>query len=184
MEFGRGTTMSEAGKVSLPMTPERIEEIKEFVKTLDPNCELAEWLNGLLAALEEAYKEIERQKDRKYVRMRERDDLGMTNALMEAELLSTKKALEEAQQDLECFHSKTAPESLGYGAKWKQNALTAREERDSLRGELAEAQQTIARQREALRQVPLLFDMEDGDVFEIITKHINSALDEEGDTQP
>lgn len=44
--------MSEAGKVSL--TPEQIEDIREFVKTLDPECELAGWIYTLLAALEEA----------------------------------------------------------------------------------------------------------------------------------
>lgn len=53
--------MSESGKVSLPsMTPERKEEIREFITTLDPECELAEWLNGLLSALEESQQRIEK----------------------------------------------------------------------------------------------------------------------------
>ncbi|MEK4193248.1 hypothetical protein [Paenibacillus sp. FSL L8-0323] len=52
-------------------------------------------------------------------------------------------ALEESQQDIEFFRAKTSPESLGYGAKWKEKALAARVE-------LAEAQQTIARQQKKI----------------------------------
>lgn len=59
-------------------------------------------------------------------------------------------ALEEAKQDLECLQAHTAPESLGYGAKWKQKALIAREERNALRKEQAEVQQQAERRGKAL----------------------------------
>lgn len=62
------------------------------------------------------------------------------------ELLGLLAALEESQQELECFRAKTEPESLGYGAKWKQKALAARTK-------LMEAQQTIARQQERERSI-------------------------------
>ncbi|MBP1309035.1 hypothetical protein JOD82_002055 [Paenibacillus sp. 1182] len=45
-------------------------------------------------------------------------------------------------EELECFRAKTAPESLGYGAKWKQKAMKARDERNKLRGALEEIADT------------------------------------------
>ncbi|MNT62960.1 hypothetical protein D3C72_2007310 [compost metagenome] len=86
-------------------------------------------------------------------------------------------ALADAQQDLECFRAKTEPESLGYGAKWKQNALVAREERDALRDELSEAQQTIARQREALEEVA------EKSLYYLRSVALKALQVEEGDTQ-
>lgn len=45
-------------------------------------------------------------------------------------------------EELECFRAKTAPESLGYGAKWKQKAMKARDERNKLREALEEIADT------------------------------------------
>lgn len=87
-------------------------------------------------------------------------------------------ALEEAQQQAE-KHRKVAEAKILFTNQGNNDYVYGLQE------DLIEAQQTIARKREALRQVPLLFDMEAGDIFEIITDHINAALgNKEGETQP
>lgn len=77
----------------------------------------------------------------------EMEEMGMTISMMGAELLATKKelkgalaALEEAQQQLS--------EAKEINAKWALDALFKDE--TEVERKLAEAQQTIARQREAL----------------------------------
>jgi chromosome segregation ATPase len=131
--------MSDAGKVSLP-TPKRIEEIKreneELVKTLIrvpiPSLICASGqITELLAALEETQQRNVSLNEESLENFREAAKRG--------------KALAEAQKNYK------------YAAEASEMVNTAlshvAEERNTLRQEMAEAQQTIARQREALTRI-------------------------------
>ncbi|WP_025719024.1 hypothetical protein [Paenibacillus polymyxa] len=52
------------------------------------------------------------------------------------------RTIADLMEELECFRAKAAPESLGYGAKWKQKAMKAREERNKLHEALEEIANT------------------------------------------
>ncbi|ASA22019.1 hypothetical protein [Paenibacillus donghaensis] len=84
------------------------------------------------------------------------EEIGMTMALLEADLLHTKKALEEAQQQLTGKTEELAEEQQQLkemtinASGWKEQYIAEWAKRSKIERDLAEAQQTIARQREAM----------------------------------
>jgi chromosome segregation ATPase len=111
------------------MTPERIEEIKHVAK-LYPRTP-SSYVNELLAALEEAQHRIGDLETG--LRVSERTGMKWYDELAEAQ-----KNYKYAAEASEMVNT-----SLSHVA----------EERNTLRQEMAEAQQTIARQREALEKI-------------------------------
>ncbi|MEK4006538.1 hypothetical protein [Paenibacillus sp. FSL H3-0333] len=76
------------------MTPERIKDIKTFLQTLDSKCELAEWLEGLLIAIEET-EQLNRDKSH------DKDTMKFMNDSLSAKLIEAQKFITQLETELE-----------------------------------------------------------------------------------
>lgn len=149
--------MSESGKVSLP-TPERIEEIKreneELVKTLIrvpiPSliCTSGQ-ISELLAALEEAQQQNATLLQTIHDANDEVSRMAGVCQKTKPERDRLRRDLKKAREDLE-FADRNARASIN---RHLDNELSAIKLSANLSEELVKAQQTIARQREALEQI-------------------------------
>lgn len=189
--------MSEAGKVSLPMTHERITKVRKLLSGMNQSGQLFPItvgdLNSLLAALEEAEQEASKQ-NAEAKRLNEicnqiaGEEMLFQDGKYETEMQKLEGRLAEAQQTIETLriakdyeielHAKSCIEYQETIALKDESLLNYEHYRKIYQQELRDAEQTIARLTAAL-----IVERDDALTWDGIgtVNRINKAL---GETQP